>query len=114
DHHRTRSSTLTQKITRRTALTGTAATVTALGVSSCGIGGGSSESDPGSGAITGSIRFQTWNLKGEYEEYFTALIDAFTEENPGTEVEWIDPPRSEEHTSELQSRFDIVCRLLLA
>src|SRR5699024_12552965 len=24
-----------------------------------------------------------------------------------------DPPRSEEHTSELQSRFDIVCRLLL-
>src|SRR5699024_6533471 len=23
------------------------------------------------------------------------------------------PPRSEEHTSELQSRFDIVCRLLL-
>jgi len=83
---------LTQKITRRTALTGTAATVTALGVSSCGIGGGSSESDPGSGEITGSIRFQTWNLKGEYEEYFTALIDAFTEENPGTEVEWIDQP----------------------
>src|SRR5699024_11644199 len=25
----------------------------------------------------------------------------------------IDPDRSEEHTSELQSRFDIVCRLLL-
>src|SRR6202046_1242985 len=24
-----------------------------------------------------------------------------------------DPPRSEEHTSELQSRFDLVCRLLL-
>src|SRR5207249_10126287 len=23
------------------------------------------------------------------------------------------PPRSEEHTSELQSRFDLVCRLLL-
>src|SRR5699024_11750530 len=65
---------------------------TTLFRSSCGIGGGSSESDPGSGEITGSIRFQTWNLKGEYEEYFTALIDAFTEENPGTEVEWIDQP----------------------
>src|SRR5699024_12702117 len=26
---------------------------------------------------------------------------------------WVDPPRSEEHTSELQSRFDLVCRLLL-
>src|SRR5437868_9490596 len=25
----------------------------------------------------------------------------------------MDEPRSEEHTSELQSRFDIVCRLLL-
>src|SRR5699024_12872728 len=25
----------------------------------------------------------------------------------------IDPKRSEEHTSELQSRFDLVCRLLL-
>src|SRR5438067_12210160 len=24
-----------------------------------------------------------------------------------------EPPRSEEHTSELQSRFDLVCRLLL-
>src|SRR5438067_4806893 len=28
-------------------------------------------------------------------------------------VESIDGPRSEEHTSELQSRFDLVCRLLL-
>src|SRR6266513_1763382 len=26
----------------------------------------------------------------------------------------VPPPRSEEHTSELQSRFDLVCRLLLA
>src|SRR5437868_13173991 len=41
----------------------------------------------------------------------------------GTNVHWTDPlarinpdrirPRSEEHTSELQSRFDLVCRLLL-
>src|SRR5699024_11290308 len=28
-------------------------------------------------------------------------------------VHGIDPQRSEEHTSELQSRFDLVCRLLL-
>src|SRR5699024_11319004 len=26
---------------------------------------------------------------------------------------WASTPRSEEHTSELQSRFDLVCRLLL-
>src|SRR5207247_6926377 len=30
---------------------------------------------------------------------------------PGARLEWV--PRSEEHTSELQSRVDIVCRLLL-
>src|SRR5438105_7840908 len=28
-------------------------------------------------------------------------------------VEELEPPRSEEHTSELQSRVDLVCRLLL-
>src|SRR5699024_5414474 len=30
------------------------------------------------------------------------------------ELKAISLPRSEEHTSELQSRFDLVCRLLLA
>src|SRR5438067_5212539 len=37
-------------------------------------------------------------------------------ENPGRSVVELDgarPTRSEEHTSELQSRFDLVCRLLL-
>src|SRR5699024_12861560 len=34
-------------------------------------------------------------------------------ENPGLEPNFCMCPRSEEHTSELQSRFDIVCRLLL-
>src|SRR5699024_11585641 len=31
----------------------------------------------------------------------------------GLETEWLFDYRSEEHTSELQSRFDFVCRLLL-
>lgn len=83
---------MTHRITRRTALTGTAATLAALGITSCGIGGGDSETGGGSGEITGPIRFQTWNLKGGYEDYFTGLIDAFTEQYPGTEVEWIDQP----------------------
>ena len=30
-----------------------------------------------------------------------------------TAGKWQEPTRSEEHTSELQSRFDLVCRLLL-
>src|SRR3712207_8808888 len=32
---------------------------------------------------------------------------------PGVEAHEVDPPRSEEHTSELQSRQYLVCRLLL-
>src|SRR5437868_7645402 len=32
---------------------------------------------------------------------------------PGIVVAWCPGRRSEEHTSELQSRFDLVCRLLL-
>lgn len=83
---------MTHRITRRTALTGTAATLAALGITSCGIGGGDAATGGGSEEITGTIRFQTWNLKGGYEDYFTGLIDAFTEQYPGTEVEWIDQP----------------------
>src|SRR5699024_12607912 len=37
------------------------------------------------------------------------LWDIETEE----EIDFISPGRSEEHTSELQSRFELVCRLLL-
>src|SRR5207249_5320154 len=33
--------------------------------------------------------------------------------SPGSPAEDVPPARSEEHTSELQSRFDLVCRLLL-
>src|SRR5438067_9463668 len=32
---------------------------------------------------------------------------------PGPDDIYVSPSRSEEHTSELQSRFDLVCRLLL-
>src|SRR5699024_6456136 len=50
--------------------------------------------------------FNTWTMQ-------PVIINFF--ENPGT-VQWthrIIGTRSEEHTSELQSRFDLVCRLLL-
>src|SRR3712207_8739614 len=33
--------------------------------------------------------------------------------SPNELAEWLDAPRSEEHTSELQSRQYLVCRLLL-
>src|SRR5207249_10640594 len=40
------------------------------------------------------------------------IVDALDLEHGETVIE-IGPGRSEEHTSELQSRFDLVCRLLL-
>src|SRR5699024_11602337 len=43
----------------------------------------------------------------EMVDYYAGLVDSY----PLVSIE--DPLRSEEHTSELQSRFDLVCRLLL-
>src|SRR5207249_5313498 len=51
---------------------------------------------------------------------YTTLFRSLQQEPPGAvqhlvrdPAGLIEPTRSEEHTSELQSRFDIVCRLLL-
>src|SRR5699024_11710911 len=65
----------------------------------------------------------------EYARIFSLSVDAFMKEigitdefretnaysmfTLETHVCYLDEMRSEEHTSELQSRFDIVCRLLL-
>src|SRR5207249_5035990 len=45
----------------------------------------------------------------EIEEIVPGVDGGESEAERGAEA----PPRSEEHTSELQSRFDLVCRLLL-
>src|SRR5438067_9980114 len=45
---------------------------------------------------------------GREREWTTNPL-TFTE----SDSKWSGTPRSEEHTSELQSRFDLVCRLLL-
>src|SRR5699024_11580369 len=47
------------------------------------------------------------------EERATGVRDAVDDPAPGLAVGCLDMARSEEHTSELQSRFDLVCRLLL-
>ncbi|WP_435107246.1 ABC transporter substrate-binding protein [Nocardiopsis synnemataformans] len=75
----------------RTAACGLAATTLLL--TGCGIvGGGSPDGADGNDSLTGEITFQTWNLKGGYEEYFTGLITAFEEQNPGATVAWVDQP----------------------
>src|SRR2546430_4220616 len=42
----------------------------------------------------------------------TSLLEAWTKRMPGS-TRWIASSRSEEHTSELQSQSNLVCRLLL-
>src|SRR3712207_9449440 len=49
----------------------------------------------------------------EVEEGALAGARAGLEEGLGSEARDCEPPRSEEHTSELQSRQYLVCRLLL-
>ncbi|GAB3262274.1 extracellular solute-binding protein [Kineosporia babensis] len=70
--------------------------VLALSLSACGVAGGSSDDSDAqstvSGEVKGEISFQTWNLKGGYEEYFNGLVKDFEEANPGTTVKWIDQP----------------------
>src|SRR5699024_11910614 len=41
------------------------------------------------------------------------IVDAWENRMRASSTRRLWPPRSEEHTSELQSRFDLVCRLLL-
>src|SRR5699024_12561341 len=52
-------------------------------------------------------------IQQEYYAYIIGLSPRRVIFNPGTENEEFYALRSEEHTSELQSRFDLVCRLLL-
>src|SRR5690625_6237070 len=60
----------------------------------------------------------SWSGKGNYVNYDTELepnekSTDFWFENDNTTEFWIVAKRSEEHTSELQSRGHLVCRLLL-
>src|SRR5699024_12147161 len=78
-----------------------------------GDGGGSvsegSEGEGGSG--DGEVTIDVYQFKVEFREQFEELIAQYEEENPDVNINV--ETRSEEHTSELQSRFDLVCRLLL-
>src|SRR5699024_11954366 len=61
-------------------------------------------------------RYLEEDISRENETYFFMDSDAIIREQPSINSEEYtryDQRRSEEHTSELQSRFDLVCRLLL-
>ena len=80
------------RISRRAlAAVGVAAAV--LPLSACGGSGGSgSGSSDASGAVKGTITFQTWNLKANFKDYFNGVIADFEKQYPGTKVNWVDQP----------------------
>src|SRR5699024_12716875 len=56
-------------------------------------------------------RFTQWGIKVQLESIDDRLNEWERLDSAGYSLPY--DPRSEEHTSELQSRFDLVCRLLL-
>src|SRR5699024_11941180 len=60
---------------------------------------------------------ETYRLSFDFQTFAKREVDYIwliaTENEEGSNLSIWHPSRSEEHTSELQSRFDIVCRLLL-
>lgn len=71
-----------------------------LVLSGCGLGGSENNSSAGgdngsgkvTGDITGTISFQTWNLRAKYADYFNGLIKQFQADHPGTTINWLDQP----------------------
>src|SRR5207249_7081718 len=59
---------------------------------------------------TTAIKRRILNIIALSFESRTSSLESTNRQRRG---EWLDRSRSEEHTSELQSRFDLVCRLLL-
>lgn len=72
----------------------------ALGLAACGAGSGSGAD---SGKVTGTIEFQTWNLKAGYSKYFKGLIKDFEKAHPGAHVKWQDQP-AENYAKKIQSQ----------
>lgn len=92
-------------ITRRGLVAGS--TVGALGLlTGCGlrpVGAPTVPSGPidTDGELAGSIRFQTWNLRADYQDYFQELIDGFEADHPDVRINWIDQP-AEGYSDSLQ------------
>ncbi len=66
-------------------------------VAGCGLGGGGADTSStptanASGAVTGTVSFQTWALKPKFTDYVQGVIDAFEKQHPGVKVQWTDQP----------------------
>ncbi|TDD45307.1 extracellular solute-binding protein [Kribbella antibiotica] len=66
--------------------------VGALLLSGCGLGGSTQPEADTSGAVLGTITFQTIQLSPTFDDYLHGVIAAFEKAHPGTKVEWTDIP----------------------
>ena len=68
----------------------------ALALGGCGLGSAEQPQAAAGGALpggdTGTITFQTLQLKPTFTEYIEGVIDAYEKEHPGVTVNWVDIP----------------------
>lgn len=76
------------RISRVTA----AVLICALPLTGCATGTEDVDVTSAEGDVSGSITFQTWNLRTTFKDHFNAMIADFEEKYPGTHVRWIDQP----------------------
>ncbi|MGP3691479.1 ABC transporter substrate-binding protein [Streptomyces sp. IBSNAI002] len=79
------------RIPRRAAVATAIAVTSALVMTACAGSGGAARDDA-SGAIEGTVKFQTWNLRTNFKGYFQGVIADFEKKYPDVKVEWIDQP----------------------
>ncbi|MFB7514757.1 ABC transporter substrate-binding protein [Streptomyces sp. NPDC056144] len=61
-------------------------------VTACGGGGSTKAGSSTDGKVEGTIKFQTWNLRANFKDYFEGVIADFEKEYPGAKVKWVDQP----------------------
>ncbi|MFL6113631.1 MAG: extracellular solute-binding protein [Catenulispora sp.] len=107
----------------RKAKLGAAAAILSLAVTACGTGGSDGKpaadgavgskigncdvpadvagTGPVKGDVNGTIAFQTTNLKSDFGDFFTPLIQSFEKTHPGVTVNWVDDPGDAQFTTRL-------------
>ncbi|MGW0802502.1 ABC transporter substrate-binding protein [Nonomuraea sp. NPDC002799] len=82
---------------RRRAVAAGAILASTVLLSACGLSGTDDGAQPTAagevtGAVTGKVTLQTWNLKSGFADYIEGVIAGFEKTYPGTKVTWLDQP----------------------
>lgn len=100
----------TARFTTRRTLLASGVGLSGVALAGClGAGGGGGGDDSGAaagaggaeGALEGTVKFWTINLRKNFQDYFDQLISDFEEQHPDVTVEWVDVPGQEMQTKYL-------------